>query len=71
MNTCSAFNRLLNCVFKHRRLIRNVENVENSVDKRGIAGKFLTLHLGKHFYSFPDGYFCKVALYEKLISDLN
>ena len=58
-------------MFKHWRSIHNVENVENSVDKRNNAEKFLTLLLGKHFYSFPDGYFRKVSLYEKLISGNN
>ena len=41
-------------MFKHHRGKHNVENVENYVDKRIYADKFLTSHLGKLFYSFPD-----------------
>ena len=44
-----------------------VENVENFVDNRICADKFLTMISGKLFYSFPDVYFSYPTLYDKLI----
>jgi hypothetical protein len=46
----------------------SVENVENFVDNRICAKKFLTLIYGKLFYSFPDVYFDNITLYDKFIS---